>query len=133
MDRTCMMNRVMALLVCVSFLGTYSAPSLAGIVTTEDLLQQQAQGVDRASLLSALDRDDVRQQLVARGVSPDAARQRIAALSDAQVNAIAGDIDSLPAGAGVLEILIAVVLVLVILDVVGVTNIFSFIHPPSRR
>jgi len=128
-----MMKRLMALLVSASFLGTYPLPSLAGIVTTEQLLQQASSGVDRAALLSALDRDEVRQQLVARGVDPDAARQRIAALSDAQVNTLGQRIDELPAGAGVLELLIAVVLVLVILDVVGVTNIFSFIHPPSGR
>lgn len=133
MYRFCMMKRLMALLVSASFLGTYPLPSLAGIVTTEQLLQQASSGVDRAALLSALDRDEVRQQLVARGVDPDAARQRIAALSDAQVNTLGQRIDELPAGAGVLELLIAVVLVLVILDVVGVTNIFSFIHPPSGR
>lgn len=133
MNRFCLMNRVMALLVSVSFLGAYSLPSVAGIVGTEQLLQNQSQGVDRASLLSALERDEVRRQLIARGVDPDNARQRIAALSDEQVREIGNGIDQLPAGAGVLEILVAVVLVLVILDVVGVTNIFSFIHPPSNR
>ena len=36
------------------------------------------------------------------------------------------------AGSGVVGILIAVLLVLIILDIVGVTNIFSFIHSPSK-
>ena len=75
----------------------------------------------------------VRQQLVDRGVDPEYAKQRIAALSDAQIEQIRSEIDQLPAGSGVVGILIAVLLVLVILDIVGVTNIFSFIHPPSTR
>jgi len=120
-----------ALLVCVSFLGTYSLQASAGLVSTEQLQQQRSP--DKAALLAALDRDTVRQQLIARGVDPDDARARIAALSDAQVEAVGQNIDTLPAGSGVLEVLVAVVLVLVILDILGVTNIFSFIHHPSKH
>ena len=76
-----------------------------------------------------LDREEVRQQLVDRGVDPDYAKQRIAALSDEQINEIKSNIDGLPTGSGVVGILIAVLLVLIILDIIGVTNIFSFINP----
>lgn len=131
MQRFCILNRFVALLVCVSFLGTYSLQASAGLVSTEQLQQQRSP--DKAALLAALDRDTVRQQLIARGVDPDDARARIAALSDAQVEAVGQNIDTLPAGSGVLEVLVAVVLVLVILDILGVTNIFSFIHHPSKH
>ena len=76
-----------------------------------------------------LDREEVRQQLVDRGVDPDYAKQRIAALSDQQISEIKANIDEMPAGSGVVGILIAVLLVLVLLDVIGVTNIFTFINP----
>jgi len=127
------MKRVMALLVSLAMLSTYSLPAYSGVVTTEQLIQQQLESMDRDEIVSLLDRSDVQQQLIDRGVDPEYAKQRIAALSDAQVEQIRSEIDQLPAGSGVVGILIAVLLVLVILDIIGVTNIFSFIHPPSSR
>ena len=124
------MKRVIALLVSVSFFSSYSLPAWSGMVTTDQLIQEQWQSLDRATLISMLDRDDVRKQLIERGVDPQLAKARIAALSDAQVSEIRDNIDNLPAGSGVVGIMIAVLLVLVILDVLGVTNIFTFINPP---
>jgi len=127
-----LMKRIMVLLVSVSFFSTYSLPAWSGIVTTDQLLQQQLEVLNKSSLVAMLDRDDVRQQLVERGVDPEYARARIAALSDAQIEELRDSIDTLPAGSGVVGILVAVLLVLIILDIVGVTNIFSFIHSPSK-
>ena len=127
------MKRVMALLVSLAMLSTYSLPAYSGVVTTEQMIQQQLESMDRDQLVSLLDRSEVRQQLIDRGVDPEYARQRIAALSDAQIEQIKSEIDQLPAGSGVVGILIAVLLVLIILDIVGVTNIFSFIHSPASH
>jgi hypothetical protein len=127
------MKRVMALLVSLAMLNTYSLPAYSGVVTTEQLIQQQLETLDREGIVALLDRSEVRQQLVDRGVDPEYARQRIAALSDAQIEQIRSEIDQLPAGSGAVGILIAVLLVLIILDIIGVTNIFSFIHPPKSR
>jgi len=125
-----LMKRIIVLLVSVSFFSTYSLPAWSGIVTTDQLLEQQLEVLNKSSLVAMLDRDDVRQQLVERGVDPEYAKARIAALSDAQIEELRDSIDTLPAGSGVVGILIAVLLVLIILDIVGVTNIFSFIHSP---
>lgn len=130
--KSSLMKRIMVLLVSVSFFSTYSLPAWSGIVTTDQLLQQQLEVLNKSSLVAMLDRDDVRQQLVERGVDPEYAKARIAALSDAQIEELKDSIDTLPAGSGVVGILIAVLLVLIILDIVGVTNIFSFIHSPSK-
>ena len=127
-----LMKRIIVLLVSVSFFSTYSLPAWSGIVTTDQLLEQQLEVLNKSSLVAMLDRDDVRQQLVERGVDPEYAKARIAALSDAQIEELKDSIDTLPAGSGVVGILIAVLLVLIILDIVGVTNIFSFIHSPSK-
>ena len=124
-----LMKRVMAMLVSLCFLASYSLPAYSGLVTTEQLIQEQLESLDQRSLVSVLDREEVRQQLVDRGVDPDYAKQRIAALSDEQIDEIKAHIDELPAGSSVVGILIAVLLVLVILDIIGVTNIFTFINP----
>ncbi len=123
------MKRVMALLLTLAMLNMYSLPAYSGVVTTEQLMLQQLESMDREALVSLLDRSEVQQQLVDRGVDPEYAKQRIAALSDAQIEQIKSEIDELPAGSGAVGILIAVLLVLVILDIIGVTNIFTFINP----
>ncbi len=123
------MKRVMALLLTLAMLNMYSLPAYSGVVTTEQLMLQQLESMDREALVSLLDRSEVQQQLVDRGVDPEYAKQRIAALSDAQIEQIKSEIDELPAGSGAVGILIAVLLVLIILDIIGVTNIFTFINP----
>jgi hypothetical protein len=71
-------------------------------------------------------------ELVALGVDPDEARLRLAALSDEEIERIAGKLDALPAGEGFLETLAivigSIVLVLIITDIVGITNVFTFIR-----
>jgi hypothetical protein len=54
-----------------------------------------------------------------------AATQRAAALSESELRLIQNKINSLPAGQGALEVIGIVFLVLLILELVGVTNIFN--------
>lgn len=122
-----LMKRVMAVLLAVSLVCGYSAPGWAGLIGTQQVLPQQA-GDARASLISALEREDVRRQLVELGVDPEQARQRLAALDESQIAEIQGELENLPAGGGVLEVVVAVLVVLVILDLVGVVDIFPFIR-----
>ena len=105
----------------------------AGLVTTEQVVDATAAASDRERLAAVLLRDDVRQQMEALGVDRDEAMARLASLSDQEIQQIAGKIDELPAGqsfiAGVLIIAGAVLLALFILDLVGVTDVFTFINP----
>lgn len=105
----------------------------AGLVSTEQVVEQRAAAGDRARLTAVLLRDDVRDQMAALGVDREEALARIASLSDAEVRQIAGQIDQLPAGQGALEgalIVAGVILIaLVITDLLGITNIFMFINP----
>ncbi len=105
----------------------------AGLVTTDQLVEQRTAASDRERLSAILLRDDVRQQMEALGVDRDEALERLASLSDQEVQQIAGRIDELPAGqnvvVGVLVIAGVVFLVLVIMDLLGVTDVFPFINP----
>ena len=125
------LKRMVAILVTISFLGGYSLPAWSGIASTEQMLHEQFHALDRDTLVSMLDRQEVRQQLIEHGVDPAYAKQRIEALDDQQIRELKAGIDQLPAGGSAVGILIAVLLVLVILDIVGVTNIFSFINSPK--
>jgi hypothetical protein len=53
---------------------------------------------ERALVLSSLDRSEVTAQLQAAGVDPLAARERVKAMSDQEIHALAQDIQTAPAG-----------------------------------
>lgn len=104
----------------------------AGLVETDQVITESAAGADRARVVSFLLREDVRDQMVRLGISPDEAVARVTALSDAEVQRIAGHLDRQPAGQfGPPEVLIIAAaltfLTLLILDLIGVTHIFPFI------
>ena len=101
-------------------------PAHAAVIQTHQYLQVQ----DRAALIATVDatlaREDVRQALVAHGVDPVAARARVAALSDAELAGIAGQLEALPAGGDSALVVIGIVfLVLLILEVTGIIDIFK--------
>lgn len=103
------------------------APAYAGMVGTKEVIDQQRTAIDRGQLLTALHREDVRKELVAMGVDPQAAQQRVAALSDEEIQSINGRIQSLPAGGDVLGIALIVFLVLLLTDILGYTDVFPFV------
>lgn len=55
--------------------------------------------VDRLALMDLVSRADVASQLQAQGVDAQLAQARIAAMTDAEVQALSGQIAALPAGA----------------------------------
>lgn len=81
----------------------------------------------RNFLAQTLQREDVVSALQQRGVSVDQARARVAALSDAEAQTVAQQIDAAPAGAGdVLGTIIFIFVLLLITDILGFTKVFPF-------
>lgn len=104
----------------------------AGLVSTDSVIDDTFGANDeRARVQAFLSRDDVREQLAAMGVDPLEAETRVAALSDAEISRIAGDLDNLPAGEGIFTTIAigagVIFLILVITDIAGITNVFAFI------
>jgi Family of unknown function (DUF6627) len=128
------LRRGVALLLAVVML-VVSMPlgsARAALVTTDQMLAQSDGASDRERVLAFLGRSEVREQIVALGVDPAEATARIATLSDAQVREIAGQIDQLPAGQGVLVAVISAILViflvLLVTDLLGLTDVFPFVR-----
>ncbi|MFN2349526.1 MAG: DUF6627 family protein [Thioalkalivibrio sp.] len=124
-----LVRRILVLLCLFSLLGGALSPAIAGMVGTGDLLATEQSLADRDRLLAALDRDDVRDQLTILGVDPSQAADRVARMTDAEVVALNERLDEMPAGAGILGVLVVVFIVLVVTDVIGATDIFPFIRP----
>ena len=116
--------------VCFTFTGMVQTAQ-AALVSTEQVATSQGMTSDsaaRARVLAALERADVTAALVERGVSLDQARDRIAALTDAEAAHVARQIDNAPAG-GVSNLVGAIVFIFVVLlitDILGFTKVFPF-------
>jgi hypothetical protein len=106
---------------------------LAALIDTETVIDSTHSQEARDQLRQFLAREDIQEALIANGIDPMEAKSRIDALSDEEVIRISDQIDQLPAGGGAVEFLLitllVVVLVFVILDLTGVTDVFTFIKP----
>jgi hypothetical protein len=92
------------------------------------VIQSQERTARIERITAVLERDTVQRQLVALGVNPADARQRVAALSDSELQSLEQRMDELPAGAdGALTVLGIVLLVLLVLELLGVTDVFKAI------
>jgi hypothetical protein len=104
----------------------------AALVTTDQVIAESDGATDRERVLAFLGRAEVREQIVALGVDPAEAAARVATLSDAQVREIAGQLDQLPAGqsaiAAVIGAVLIIFLVLLVTDLLGLTNVFPFVN-----
>lgn len=100
-------------------------PAHAGMIGTEQAVAANARADNLATVQGFMAREDVRAQLETWGVEPTQATERVAHLSDAELQQVAMNIENQPAGGGALVIIGVVFLVLLILELVGVTNIFT--------
>lgn len=125
-----LIRKTTSVLLAASLLGASIAPAQAAMVGTQQVLAAQQGGLDRARLASLLEREDVQRQLTAAGVDVQQAKDRVASLTDAEVARINQQIDKLPAGGvDALGVLLTIILIFIITDLVGWTDIFPFVHP----
>ena len=123
------LNRTLSsLLVFLIMFLSINTSSYAGIVGTDVAINQQQSNFDRAELLAMFDRNDLRDELIAYGVAPNAARERIAAMSDTEVQALAGKVGTMPNGGDVVGVAVFLFLVLLFTDIMGWTDVFPFVH-----
>lgn len=108
----------------------------AALVSTDTVISSLAAQQDRERVMEFFSREDVSSQFRALGLSPDEARDRVHAMSDEELRQVAGKLDQLPAGEGVLGFLafliILTLLVLAVTDLAGVTDVYPFIDPVKR-
>ena len=87
----------------------------AGMIGADQLATSSAAQLDRAAVLAVLDRPEVVSQLQSQGLDAQVARERVASMSDSEVQALNGEIGSLPAGAKSNGWVIAAVVVVAII------------------
>ena len=119
-------KRIVAYVLCAAILNL-SSPLVANarIIGTLQAVESQSRTADLATVNAALARDQVRSQFQALGVDPTQVEARVAALTDGELRTLAGQMQDMPAGADGFAIIGIVFLVLLILEAVGVIDIFK--------
>ena len=83
----------------------------AGMIGTDEVVSAAQAQVARAIVLSQISRADVASQLQSLGLTAQVAADRVAALTDVEVAKLAGQIESLPAGASSSGAILLIILV----------------------
>lgn len=119
-------NFVVVPLVSVALVGAgFSSAVSASVIGTQQAMSAEARAATESEVRSSLARDDVRQAMLRLGADPSEADARVASLSDAELLRLQGQLDRLPAGGDALAVIGIVFVVLLILELTGVTNIFN--------
>lgn len=71
----------------------------AGMVSTDQVSATASAQANRAMVMSMVNRADVASQLQSMGIDQSSAQARVAAMTDSEVQSLANQIDSMPAGA----------------------------------
>ncbi|HLS82141.1 MAG TPA: PA2779 family protein [Steroidobacter sp.] len=113
--------------ILIASLLSLGSPALvqAEIIGTLAGLESAQRSSDLAKLSSVLARDEAREKMRALGVDETQLEARLAGLTDSELRGLAERVDELPAGAGVVEVVGIVFIVLLILEAVGVIDIFK--------
>jgi len=79
-------------------IGAMPFATQAAMVGTDSVIANAQAQASRDRVLNFVARADVQKQLQTLGLNPDTAKDRVNALTDQEVQQLAGKIDSLPAG-----------------------------------
>ncbi len=116
----------LAALLSLALLNAGFISSAQADVIDTAAMVQTARDADLASIQSQLARDDVRAQLGKFGVAADDIESRLAVMSDSELASLAKRMQETPAGGdGLLAVIGLTFVVLLILELVGVINIFN--------
>ena len=125
-------GRYVSILMTLNLLViNFSVASAYGVmIETEAVLINQDTQIVRQNVHAFFDRKEVKSLLAALGVDSAEAKNRVNSLSDAEILIFAGQIDQLPAGgdlgATLAYLAIIALLVLVITETLGYTDIIGF-------
>ena len=117
---------VHTMITALVFVG-FTQSVQAAIISTEQVVSSAAAQQNRAKITATFDRADVQAEMQKMGITPDEAKARVAALTDAETASIAHRVDAIPAGGdGIVGGLIFIFVLLLVTDIIGLTKVFPF-------
>ena len=121
--RSFLLRLISVSIICMGF--AQAAP--AGMIGTGHLIDDEARAASLSRMEVILARHDVARQLAALGVDQAAVVERLDGLNTTELLELEGQVNNQVAGGDALGVIGAVFLVLLILELVGVTDIFKSI------
>lgn len=118
-----------ALMLSVLCMSIWTPVAQATLITSEQVANSQTAQNNRERVREFFDRADVQTQLQSRGISADSAKTRVDMMTDNEIASINGHLDNLPAGGtDILGFFLLIFIILLITDILGLTNVFSFVR-----
>ena len=96
---TTTMKKMTCRTLVVSLLALSFQTANAGMIGADQAATATAAQTQRGMVMSVLDRAETAAQLQAQGIDPTMARERVASMTDQEVQALAQDMQTAPAGA----------------------------------
>lgn len=123
LSRTILLQVISLAIVSLGFVQVASGE----IIGTQHMLEEQSRTASIARIELVMSQEAVASQLAEYGVGADMISKRLQGMTSAELSQLEQSMDQQIAGEGVLELVGAVFLVLLILELVGVTDIFKAI------
>ena len=123
-----MMNKFITASIATAILIFGMGQATAGVYSSEQVIANQQHQYNKQQVLSFVDSAEVQSKLIELGVNPDDAKQRIAAMTTAELDALNNELNDMPAG-GIVGTIVTVLVVIAVLDVLGITDVYPFINP----
>ncbi len=116
---------ITALIICVFISMGFISTVQASMVSTEQLASVSIKQQARDNVKISLQRIDVQQQLTSMGVEPELVLSRVDSMSNAEIQELSGLIEQKPAGSGIIGLLGFILVVLLITDLLNLTNVYN--------
>ena len=120
------LKKLISLFSALALMFCQFAPVQAAMVTNDELLATSPHSTI-VQAMNTLERNEVQAQLVALGVDPMMAKERVRQMTNDEIALLESQLEELPAGSGIGGALVAIFLILVITDMLGATDVFTFV------
>ena len=120
---------VLTALVMLFTQGLFVPAAHAAMVTTDGMVASEQRAATERKVMRLMNHEAAAKVLAKNGVTPGDVEKRLGRLSDRGLNQLAQKAEQMPAGGSVVGVILAVILILILLDLLGATDVFPVIDP----
>jgi len=132
MKKTKLYSHLSGLMIALILSLQLPMAAQASMIPTATALYSQKVTMDRAGLVATLQQKVLQDKMLALGVDPAVVTDRVKNMTDTEVASLNEKIQTMPAGGDLIGLLVLLFIVFIITDALGVTDVFTFVHPISR-
>lgn len=124
--------RAGALIIALLFSTFYGVAAQAALVSADSLVAEQLDVAQRADIQAFFEQQHARDALTKLGVDPAQVDTRLAQMTTSELQQLQTQIESMQAGgASAVGVVLLIFFVLIVLDLLGTTDIFPAIQPAN--